>query len=222
MQTWHARCCMVLGLQQLNNFNMWEIKRNLKFEKLTEGYKLFPIQNLMRWDLLTLLIRQYNLKQIAEVGVYRGDTAKRILREHHSFFEKGNMGRPLQFKHYYMIDHSPSKQCLELAKEYSDISTFLCAKSINAVKDFQDNSLDLIFIDACHWYKDAKEDMAAWLPKLKKGGWFVGHDFYIDGVDKWHKDVRRAADELLGHHDYYIFPDVEPWGRGCTFMKRIM
>jgi len=201
---------------------MWEVKRNPKFDALIGDYKLFPISYLPRWDILMLLIRQYKLKQIAEVGVYRGDTAKRILREHHSFFEKGTLGSPLLFDHYYMVDHSPAKYCVNFAQKYPSICTFIGDKSIRAVKKFEDNSLDLIFIDACHWYKDAKEDMVAWLAKVKKGGWFVGHDFYIDGVDKWHEDVRKAADEVLGYRDYYIFPDVEPCGRGCMFMKRIM
>ncbi len=201
---------------------MWEIKRNPKFDEITKGYKLFPIPYLARWDILMLLIRQYKLKQIVEVGVYRGDTAKRILRDHHSFFEKGTLGSPLLFEHYHMIDRYPSKQCLELAKEYSNISTFICSNSMDAVKKFQDKSLDLVFIDACHGYKEAKEDLEIWLPKIKKGGWIVGHDFYLAGVDPWHEDVKRAANEVLGYRDYYIFPEVEPWGRSCTFMKRIM
>ena len=97
---------------------MWEIKRNPKFDELIKGYKMFPISYLMRWDLLMLLIRQYRPKKIAEVGVYEGATAARILREHKSCFGKRGLAMPIDFEHYYMIDHAPHKSCKELEKQY--------------------------------------------------------------------------------------------------------
>jgi hypothetical protein len=55
-------------------------------------------------------------------------------------------------------------------------------KSIKATGEFSDASLDGCFIDAAHDYQSAKADIAAWLPKVKPGGFFGGHDIDAPGV----------------------------------------
>eukprot|EP00291_Cryptomonas_curvata_P016581 CAMPEP_0172155688 /NCGR_PEP_ID=MMETSP1050-20130122/2769_1 /TAXON_ID=233186 /ORGANISM="Cryptomonas curvata, Strain CCAP979/52" /LENGTH=189 /DNA_ID=CAMNT_0012824623 /DNA_START=176 /DNA_END=742 /DNA_ORIENTATION=+ len=56
--------------------------------------------------------------------------------------------------------------------------------STEAVKNFQDRSLDYVYIDARHDYDGVKEDLEAWWPKLRDGGIFAGHDFVPDGTIK--------------------------------------
>lgn len=41
----------------------------------------------------------------------------------------------------------------------------------------QDESLDLVYLDAGHSYDCVKRDLEAWFPKLKKGGVMAGHDY---------------------------------------------
>lgn len=62
--------------------------------------------------------------------------------------------------------------------------------SLEAVNDFEDNSLDFVFIDASHEYLDVKEDLKAWWPKVKKDGVFAGHDY------KHWAGVTRAVNEF--------------------------
>lgn len=50
-----------------------------------------------------------------------------------------------------------------------------------------------MFIDACHDYKCVKEDILAWYPKVKVGGYISGHDY------SWSDDVRRAVTETLSN-----------------------
>ena len=56
--------------------------------------------------------------------------------------------------------------------------------SVDAAKRFKDESLDFVYIDACHELEYVRQDIVAWYPKVKKGGILGGHDYseYVDGV----------------------------------------
>lgn len=49
--------------------------------------------------------------------------------------------------------------------------------SVEAAKEFNDKSLDAVFIDAGHEYEDVIADIKAWYPKVKDGGIIAGHDY---------------------------------------------
>ena len=51
--------------------------------------------------------------------------------------------------------------------------------SVNACKNFEDNSCDVVFIDMEHTYEAVKEDIEVWLPKVKKDGIIAGHDYLL-------------------------------------------
>lgn len=65
--------------------------------------------------------------------------------------------------------------------------------SVEASALYEDNSLDFVFIDACHTYECVKEDIEHWYPKVKPNGIMAGHDFH-------YKTVHTAVLE--------IFPNV--------------
>lgn len=50
--------------------------------------------------------------------------------------------------------------------------------SMDAVGDFEDDSLDFVYIDGRHDGDYVLEDIICWTPKVKKGGIVAGHDFY--------------------------------------------
>lgn len=74
--------------------------------------------------------------------------------------------------------------------------------SIDAAKLFDDDSLDFVMIDAAHDYQSVKEDVIAWLPKVKAGGLLAGHDECISGV-------RRALQDL--NIKYSLWNDGVTW-----------
>lgn len=69
--------------------------------------------------------------------------------------------------------------------------------SNNMVYAFEDNSIDVLYIDGGHSYESLKEDITLWLPKIKKDGIIAGHDWNVG----W-PGVTKAVRELLGKPEH--------------------
>ena len=54
--------------------------------------------------------------------------------------------------------------------------------SAEASKQFDDNSVDMVFIDGGHSEDEIKSDIEAWLPKVNQ--LICGHDYQWSGVKK--------------------------------------
>lgn len=74
-----------------------------------------------------------------------------------------------------------------------------------------DGSLDMVFLDADHSYEGVRDDIAAWMPKVKPGGWIGGHDYGNDEPAYDFSGVKRAVDEA--------FADVETDANFCWFVR---
>ena len=82
------------------------------------------------------------------------------------------------------------------------------AHDLDAVKNYPDASLDFFFLDAEHFYESTKASLLAWLPKMKPGSVFAGHD-YTDNFP----GVKQAVDEVLAGRDIVV--------RGSSYWLRI-
>lgn len=180
-----------------------ELQRRRKLRK-AEGADSFAMR--WRWEAIISKIPLDEKTTGVEVGVFHGSTARRVLLQ-----------RPLCT--HIMVDpwqappagsrwkESPGqaqhKSQEEFDKYYEEVkkATAVFGKraviireySVEAAKSFANSSLDYVFIDAEHTYEGVKEDVTAWLPKVKKGGWIGGHD-YDNGR---FVGVKRAVDELF-------------------------
>ncbi len=76
---------------------------------------------------------------------------------------------------------------------YKDRVEFIIKDSVGAAKDFKDESLDFVYIDAGHSYDEVFSDLTVWLPKVRKGGIIGGHDY---GTVNGH-DVKKAIDNFF-------------------------
>lgn len=66
--------------------------------------------------------------------------------------------------------------------------------SMEAVREFEDESLDFVYIDGNHNFDYVMEDLVAWGRKVKVGGIISGHDYYhftesgvVEAVDAYIK-----------------------------------
>lgn len=67
---------------------------------------------------------------------------------------------------------------------YSDRFTHYKKTSDEAVVEFEDESVDFIFVDGDHKYAQVLKDCQNYYPKVKKGGLFCGHDWSLPEVNK--------------------------------------
>jgi hypothetical protein len=76
----------------------------------------------------------------------------------------------------------------------SDRRMVVRALSAVTARRIANHNLDFVFLDADHTYEGVRDDIEAWLPKLKPGGWLCGHDFEFPGRPRW--GVRKAVEEI--------------------------
>ena len=91
----------------------------------------------------------------------------------------------------------------KLLQQYTNVHK-VKNNSVEASKQFEDNSLDFVYIDAAHDYDNVRQDILTWLPKIKKGGHIGGHDYRYDP----NIGVYEAVNDIFVD-DYKIitFPD---------------
>ncbi len=66
--------------------------------------------------------------------------------------------------------------------------------SSGSASQFENRSLDFVFLDADHVKARIESDIKAWLPKIKNGGILAGHDYCEE-----HPGVIQAVDEIFGN-----------------------
>ncbi len=178
---------------------------------------------------------------VAEIGVYDGSTTS----DYVDIIKKNN-------GHLYIVDwfkgnvetegthgFSPENHdsVIDVFKnnisEYLDITTILDGPSHDMINQIPDGSLDICFIDADHRYSFVYEDIRLMIPKMKKNGIMVGHDYedfdktligiiqkewleidfiHIPEIDRWvHCGVVQAVYDHFGYDVEHIF---DPDGQG--------
>ena len=151
--------------------------------KLIDGIKEkgrpFRIPNTLRRD-FPEFFKQMGYKVGAEIGVYRGGYTK-------EFCEAGlKMYAIDPWMGYKGAGRTEQKQeeqdkSYEIAKEvlspYPNC-TIIRKTSMEAVKDFEDESLDFVYLDGDHRFKHVAEDIVEWEKKVRKGGVVSGHDYW--------------------------------------------
>jgi hypothetical protein len=84
--------------------------------------------------------------------------------------------------------------------------------SLDTAKLYDDESLDMIYLDASHKYEDVIDDIKHWWPKLKVNGYLAGDDF-----DQ--KDVAKAVNDCF---EDYETPDMGVFKHfGTWYVKKV-
>lgn len=103
------------------------------------------------------------------------------------------------------------REALRRVSAHSGRTRVLHMASLAAVSEIEDQSLDLVFLDADHSYQGVLNDIRAWSPKVKPGGYIGGHDYLNDNAG-FKFGVTQAVDEF--------YPVVET-DLNFTWFKRL-
>lgn len=131
----------------------------------------------------------------AEIGVFRAEFARDILRRWPGTMYLIDPWRPLgeEYQDSSNQGHPHSRNALHSAvknlRGMEARAIMIRATGAEAVHLFQDASLDWVYIDANHTYTATSQDLRMWWPKVKPGGWLMGHDYlplsYPSRQDLW-------------------------------------
>lgn len=92
------------------------------------------------------------------------------------------------------------KKTRQMLSVYQDRCFLIRKTAEDACEDFKDCSLDFVFIDGAHDYKNAYNDISLYYPKVKTGGYIMGHDFnekMFPGVVKAVKEYFELEEVLV-------------------------
>jgi len=158
-----------------------------------------------RWDCINDRIKHIEKPVGAEIGVFKGECSGHLMQLHpglklylvdlwssDSYKDKSDDSATLQYRQIYEKECKDNlKFVTELKNYYSGRLEIIQSDSVKAAELFENESLDFAFVDADHSYFAVKADILAWLPKIKKLGCIMGHDYGIfDGV-------KKAVDEIF-------------------------
>lgn len=168
------------------------------------------IPDCSRNDLPELFV-ELGYKVGAEIGVFKGDYSEVLC--------KGGLKIYGVDPYIAYIDYMDKR--MENNQKYQDIHfalakkrlsgydyTFVRKKSMDAVKDFEDESLDFVYIDGNHEFQYVVNDIYEWTKKVKKGGIISGHDY----IRLKNDTVRFEKIHVVYAVDIYTkLHNINPW-----------
>jgi hypothetical protein len=139
------------------------------------------------------LLKELGVRKGVELGVYKGKYSE-VLMDHIPGLDLTGVDAWKVYKDYRDYEAPDLEtEALKQAKHRAETKGFKLIQdwSVDASRKFEDESLDFIYIDSNHDFAHVIEDLAAWSPKVKKGGIISGHDFLKSRQERY--GVRYAV-----------------------------
>jgi predicted O-methyltransferase YrrM len=151
-------------------------------------------------------LSELDFKRGAEIGVQYGAHAK-ILCENNPGLKLYCVDPWVPYEGYRDYSTHAIEKNKRIAPELLapyDVE-FIRKFSMEAVKEFENESLDFVYIDANHDLQNVINDVTEWEKKIKTGGIIFGHD-YMRTKSRWH------SKQVVGAINAYTYENrVSPW-----------
>lgn len=142
-----------------------------------------------REEQIPRILNEHGCKVGVEIGVFKGHFSRHLLDHWNGTLWMVDPWRAFDDEEGY-IDMSNHKNhetaYLEAMRKIEGLehrAFMLRGLSSDMGSRFSDSELDFAYIDGNHAYEYVKQDIQIWWPKVKSGGFLMGHD-YLD-MD-WH------------------------------------
>jgi predicted O-methyltransferase YrrM len=159
---------------------------------------------------LPQMMKQYapNCTKGAELGVAFGSMTSSLLSEIPSLsMICVDSYKPYDVTDIMTLDEPRHEQLFQftserLKEEHPNRFSILRMSSDDALGLVDDESLDFVFIDACHQYDAVKKDIQNWQKKVRRGGVISGHDYATawTGVTKAVNEYAEQVKLNILHH----------------------
>ncbi|RJR26973.1 class I SAM-dependent methyltransferase [candidate division WWE3 bacterium] len=158
-----------------------------------------------RYD-LAYMFKELGFNIGAEIGVYQGEYSEVLCKanpqaklfsidpwEPHDEYTAFIKSKTFE-KAYEMAKARLSGRNCEMIKK----------KSLDAVKDFADESLDFVYIDGDHSFQACTNDIVEWSKKVRMGGIVAGHDY----IKHLPRSIIHVYEVVNGYTQAYR---IRPW-----------
>ena len=174
---------------------------------------LIDVEGMVGSAALSKLFAELKFNKGVEVGVDRGYFSEVLCKDNpnlhlygvdpwmYGTFPEGNPYRMTQryFDGCY-------EEAVKRLAQYN--CTIIKRTSMDALSEFEDNSLDFVYIDANHSEPFISQDITEWYKKLKVGGILSGHD-YIQPARRGRKDF--VCNVIDATQRFTKEKNIRPW-----------
>lgn len=168
----------------------------------------------MREKVIAKLINQYNCDIGYEIGVSGGhtyshvlNTCKKLKEWHGVDIWKPSEGYEVRPNGVEWNHEGNYNKVVQISKKHENRAFIHRMTSEEASKEIEDESIDIVFIDADHSYEGVKNDIIYWAPKVKSGGIISGHDYDLPRFP----GVKKAVLEFFEEKFIQVEDDAVWW-----------
>jgi predicted O-methyltransferase YrrM len=156
-----------------------------------------------RQGLIDLMNDVGTIYAMAEIGCYTGESTQIFAERVERVLYAVDPWRDNYDLDHILAEAAPmeaiEKKFDERMKPFGDKVVKCKTPSLEAATRFKGEApFDLVYIDANHKFKHLVDDLRAWGPLVRPGGFIAGHDFTDE---RWGVDVSTAVLRVLGRPD---------------------